>query len=134
MNKNKISKIILLIVTALLITCISTAVFADNQLDLGALEGNTTNNETDNTTDNETDDDVTDLSNSINTNTNTETDTNTNVETDTNANTNSNTSTYEESDIPYAGVEDTILMVAAFVVCGIIGVYTFMKMSDYSNI
>ena len=43
-------------------------------------------------------------------------------------------STYEETDIPYAGPEDTILMVSAFIMFGIIGVYTFIKMSDYSNI
>lgn len=43
-------------------------------------------------------------------------------------------SSYEQSEIPYAGAETSILIVAAFVVCGIVGIYTFTKLSDYSNI
>ena len=51
-----------------------------------------------------------------------------------NTNSANNTSTYEESNIPHAGVEDTILMGTAFVVFAVIGIYTFMKLSEYSNI
>ncbi len=47
---------------------------------------------------------------------------------------NTNTNSMPNSNIPYAGPEDTILMGAAFVVCAIIGIYTFIKLSEYSNI
>lgn len=53
-----------------------------------------------------------------------------------NSATNNNSSSYQESDTPLsnAGVESSVLMVSAFVVCAVIGIYTFMKLSDYSNI
>lgn len=135
MNKNKISKIMVLIITMTLIACLATTVFADDSLlDLNSITGNTT-----------TDENIPDITppkseNSITGNTTTENTTTENKVPDitpnstTNTNTNTNTSKYEESNIPYAGVESSILMVTAFIVCGIIGVYTFIKLSDYSNI
>ncbi len=124
MNKNKISKIIVLIITFALIACLSTTVFAEDPVDLSnSLSGgnNTTGNGTtgNNTTvDNTTENQVPDIT----------------PNTTTPTNTNTNSSTYEESEIPHAGVESSILMVVAFVICGIIGIYTFIKLSDYSNI
>ena len=131
-----ISKIIVSIIIFMLISCISISVFADNDtLDLSnsLIGGNSTTGN--NTTDNNTVD-----NNTIDNNTTGDNTTNNTVQdltpstTNTNSNTTNNTSTYEETDIPYAGPEDTILMVTAFVVCAIIGIYTFMKLSDYSNI
>lgn len=119
MNKNKISKIIVLIITFALIACLSTTVFAEDPVDLSnSLSGgnNTTGNNT--TVDNTTENQVPDIT----------------PNTTTPTNTNTNSSTYEESEIPHAGVESSILMVVAFVICGIIGIYTFIKLSDYSNI
>lgn len=71
--------------------------------------------------------------NSLNTNSANNTNTPTN-ENNATTNTNSNSSSYAESDIPHAGVETSVLAIAAFIVCAIIGLYTFMKLSDYSNI
>lgn len=124
MNKNKISKIIILIITLALINCLATTVLAvdDGTLDLSnSLTGGSNtagNNETGNTTtgNTATENKVPDITPNSTTPTNT------------------NTSKYEESSIPHAGVESSILMLVAFVVCGIIGVYTFIKLSDYSNI
>lgn len=136
MNQNKVSKIIISIIVFLLICCVSVKVFADENslLDLNSIAGGTTDNNVD------------DLSNSLGGG-NTEKPENTPAEntqpenkvpditpTNTPTNTNKNTSTYEESNIPYAGVESSILMVTAFIVLGIIGVYTFIKLSDYNNI
>ena len=134
----KITKITILIIVFVFMIAMSTTVFADGQLDLGTITGNTN------------DEPVEDLSNSINAGTtgNTSTPesttpenttpenevTDTTPSTTTNTNPNKNTSTYEESDLPYAGPAESILMVSAFLVCAIIGVYTFIKLSDYSNV
>ena len=129
MKKVKISKIIISIIMFVLIISVSTNVFADEpQLDFGNLVENTTN------------ENVPDLSNTINkkkndnANINTNTNTNTNTNINTNINTNTNTSTYEETDIPYAGPVEDALMITAFIIFGIIGIYTFKKLSDYSNL
>ena len=149
MNKNKLSKIVVLILAFTLIACISTTVLADDAIDLSnsLTGGNSSSSENTNTNeDTNTNTNTNTNNNNINTNTNTNENTNSNTNTNTNtgantnsnsnsnSNTNSSTSTYEESDIPYAGPEDTILMVSAFIVLGIIGIYTFMKLSEYSNI
>lgn len=130
MNKNKISKIISIILTFTLIFFISTSVFAQDQLDLGTITGNDTNNSTG-------DDDIPDISFNTDKNLNENANANINSNENANANTNTNTqstSTYKDSNIPYAGPADTALMISAFVVLGIIGIYTFIKLSEYSNI
>ena len=147
MNKSKISKIVVLILTFTLIACVSTTVLADDAIDLSnSLTGGNSSSSENTNTNEDTNTNTNDNNISTNTNTNENTNTNSNTNTNTGANTNANknsnsssntdssTSTYEESDIPYAGPEDTILMVSAFIVLGIIGVYTFMKLSEYSNI
>ena len=91
MNKNKISKIIVLIITFALIACLSTTVFAEDPVDLSnSLSGgnNTTGNGTtgNNTTvDNTTENQVPDIT----PNTTTPTNTNTNSNTTTNSSNNS---------------------------------------------
>ena len=138
MIQNKISKIITLKIIFSLVACISTTVFADNQIDLEALTGNQTGNTTEN---NSTDEDVPSLDDTI-TNPGTTPDETPDTTPDTTPEPEAkpenkptgNTSTYEESDIPYAGPAETMLMTLAFIIFGIIGVYTFVKMSDYSNI
>ena len=117
MKKVKISKIIISIIMFVLIISVSTNVFADEpQLDFGNLVENTTN------------ENVPDLSNTI------DTSKNDNANINTNTNTNTNTSTYEKTDIPYAGPVEDALMITAFIIFGIIGIYTFKKLSDYSNL
>ena len=120
MSQNKISKIIILIITVLLIACISTSVLA---VDLGLLGEDGEETETGND-----DGPVTDLSGEFSQKEETEKETE--KETGT---TGGNTSTYPESNIPHAGIEDTIIPFA-FIIFGIIGGYAFIKMSDYSNI
>lgn len=119
MNKSTISKIVILISIFTIITCISTVVFAEDPIDLtpSLTGGNTETGDT--TPESPTPENTTPESPK--------------PESPTPENTNPNTSKYKET-IPYAGPAETILLGVAFVVCGIIGVYTFMKMSDYSNI
>ncbi len=133
MNQNKVSKIIISIIVFALISCISISVFADENsiLDLNTITGETTDD----------DDNVPNLSNQLgggNTPAeNTQTENKTPDITPSNTtptNTDKNTSKYEESNIPYAGAESSILMFTAFIVFGIIGIYTFIKLSDYNNI
>ena len=119
MNKTKLAKIILVTIIFALVSCTFTSVFAANDdipslnpsLNLNPTPGGSTDNTQNpsNKTENNTD-------------------------TNNNTNTNTNSSSYQESDIPYAGPAETALMVTAFIVFGIIGVYTFNKLSYYSNI
>ena len=131
MNKNKLLKIIVLIITFVLISCISTSVFAVTDLDkiLGGDSGTVNDDEEPSdltfqepeTTDPETTDPDPE-----------QTPTTSEPEQQP---ANNNISTYEPNeDLPYAGPADTALMISAFIIFGVIGVYTFMKMSDYSNI
>lgn len=142
----KINKIIMLIIIFALIICMTTTVFADNQLDLGTITGNETSNTDD-------DDDIPNLSDSLTGgNTNTPSNDEKKDETIDNNGENSTTddtiqdltpsipnkdntsSTYQESNIPHAGVESSTLMVMLFIACVITGIYTYVKLSDYSNI
>lgn len=139
MNKNKTLKVMILIIAITLIASLCTTVFADDSiLDFNTITGNTTGN-TSGT------DDVPDISPTKpanNTSTDNTVDNNTTVDNNIKINTvgnstpttNTNTSKYQESNIPYAGAESSILIAAAFVVCAIIGIYTFIKLSNYSNI
>lgn len=126
--KNK--KIVTLILSVVLIGMLATSVFADGgptDLTNSILNpGGNTNNQTPNQPKNET--------------TNQTPNTTPNVKPNVTPSTNTNTSTgndassYQESKLPQAGLEDTMLLCVAYIVCGIIGVYTFIKLSEYSNI
>ena len=125
MKKTSILKLVVIAIIAIALVFVSTKVFADDGiLDLSnTLQGGTSTDENTNQNTNE---------GLLGTNTNNPLD---NVTSADNQNTNNNnTSTYPESDIPHAGIETSMLAVAAFIVCAIIGLYTFMKLSDYSNI
>ena len=154
MNKTNILKVLIGVMLAMALILVSTVVFADDTLDLsntlqgGGIDLNNidmnnidlnnidmnnidlNNIDTNNIDLNSIDTNNIDL-NSINTNNNLNTSTNENNET---PNPNGNTSSYPESDLPHTGIETSILTIAAFLVCAIIGLYTFMKLSDYSNI
>lgn len=141
-NMKKISKIIVLIITFVLIVCMTTSVFADGKLDLGDITGNTsgdtsedTSGESSGDTDDETEE-VPDLSfTPENPETTTPEPTPEQPETpETETQKPGNTSKYEETDIPYAGPAESIAMAIAFIVCAIIGIYTFIKLSAYNNI
>lgn len=129
MKKSIIAKIILSIMTLALIACAFTSVFAADD-DIPSLNPSLNLNNTNTQTPSN------DIENGIGNSSGNSTVNNTDniLGNSTGNNTNNNSSSYQESDIPYAGPETSILIVAAFVVCGIIGIYTFTKLSDYSNI
>ena len=141
--KNYKLKGIISIITIVLIACVSTIVRADDILDLdntlnsgnntnknNIVVNNTANNTANNTTGNNSTSNNTSGSNTSKNNATG----NSTLKNNTTNKTNGNSSTYGESNIPYAGPEDTLLTVSVFIVCGIIGIYTFIKLSDYSNI
>lgn len=128
MEKNKITRKIVLIITFLLIVCMFTTVFAIDDIpslddDFNFLNTSTGGNSIGNNIENN----IGNSSTGNSTGNNIGNNTGNNIE-------NNNSSSYQNSEIPYAGVETSILMFSAFIVCGIIGIYTFMKLSDYSNI
>jgi len=104
---NKMLKVFITIIMVAMLVCVSTSVFADGPIDASQITGNNQ---------------VEDLSGSLNSGNNT------NEEVD------NNTQKEESGEIPHAGVESSALMVSAFVIFGIVGVYTYIKLSDYSNI
>lgn len=129
MNKKTILKMILLIITIALITCISTSVFAaDEDDDALDLSGSITDKEDEA---DETDKDTT----PGNKDTTTENkDTVVDKETTTNKETAGNKDTTVDKNMPQTGLEDSMPIAILFVVCGVVGVYTFIKLSEYSNI
>lgn len=106
MKNSKILKMFITILMVVMLVGMTTSVFADGLIDAGAITGD--------------DDGAIDLTPELTP--------------DTNTNTNNNTTQEESGDIPHAGVESSALMVSAFVIFGIVGVYTYIKLSDYSNI
>lgn len=125
MKKSTILKTILLIAIFTIITCMCTTVFADDEtLDLtDSLTGGSSSTQEDENTPTEQEPEQPAVDATPDAETNTEEDANTD-----------NSSTYEESEIPYAGPTESILMAIAFVAFAITGIYTFIKLSDYSNI
>ncbi len=117
MNKNKTFKLIILTIMVIALILSSTHVFADNEaMDLtnSLVSGNSNANTDANNNNNNNNESLNNVTPVNNTNT---------------------SSSYDESNIPYAGpAETSILIISAFVVCAIIGIYTFIKLSDYSNI
>ena len=122
--KNK--KIVTLILSVVLIGMLATSVFADGgptDLTNSILNpGGNTNNQTPNQPKNEITNQTTNTTHNVTPSTNT------------NTSTGNDASSYQESKLPQAGLEDTMLLCVAYIVCGIIGVYTFIKLSEYSNI
>ena len=130
MNKTKISKIIISILTFLLIVCLSTNVFAD-PIDLGDSLGQGADDPTGEGAGDNNDDETQNFDKDF-ANQNQTTDTDKTPE-------NSETAEPEadkkpENDIPYAGPVEDALMITAFISFAIMGIYTFIKLSDYSNI
>ena len=142
MNKTNMLKVLLVIMITVGLISMTTEVFADGMLDLSnTLQNGTTTEENtngntllENTNTNDELQDGTNTNNALQNVTSVDNQ-NTNSNANANKNTNSNTSSsYAESDIPHAGIETSVLTISAFIVCAIIGVYTFMKLSEYSNI
>ena len=127
MNKTKISKLIIFIIMFILVISISTKVFA-TELDLGSELNSSEDTES-------FDGDFSNPSGDLEPKDEDEDPEQLTPPAGETPNPGSgNVSIYEESEMPYTGpVEDT-LMVIAFVTFGVIGIYTFKKLSDYSNI
>ena len=127
MNKKTILKIILSIITIALITCLTTSVFAEDEEE-GALDlsGTITGEE-----DTSGDDDKETTGNEETT---TGKETEENKETTTGKETEGNEETTVDTKIPQTGLEDSMPIAILFVACGVVGVYTFIKLSQYSNI
>ena len=126
MKKSTILKTIILILIFTIISCLSTTVFADDEtLDLtDSLTGGSSSSQEDQNTTPEPEQPSVDAT----------PDATPNEETNTEADANNNSSSYQESEIPYAGPAESIAMIVAFVACAITGIYTFIKLSDYNNI
>lgn len=118
MIKNKIFAIIVLIITFIMLIGISTTVYAD-AVDIWG-DGNN-------------DDDVPSLDGDF-PNDPTPTPTATPTPTPEETQPTPTPTVTPKQDIPYAGPEDTVLMIIIFVACGIVSIYTFIKLSEYSNI
>ena len=127
MEKSKISKIIALLIICVLITCVSTPVFADEDpIDLSKEETEQNPNEGDDGYDN--------LSGEIE-----EEEEQKPVEKEeeqkpVEKEEEKTESKYDENDLPYAGPEDTLLMVVLFIALAGVSGFTFLKLSEYSNI
>ena len=131
---SKISKIIITLIIALaVVTCMCTSVFAaddEEPIDLsGSILGGSGNTPEDPEPELEPDPETTPQPEDPEPETNPDPE----PEPETNESEEDNKKTYEES-IPYAGPADTVLMVVAFLTLGGIGIYTFIKLSEYSNI
>ena len=112
MNKKTIFKIILSIIIIALITCLTTSVFAEEE-EVPDLMDTLNNQGKPNDTDKETTGDK---------------------PTTTDKETEGNKETTVDKNIPQTGLEDTMPIAILFVACGVVGVYTFIKLSQYSNI
>lgn len=130
MKKNIIAKIILLIIAFSLVVCMYSKAYAadDDVPDLGntITGGDTETDEDEEEPVEETPSETTKPSETQKPSGNTETTTTEKKE--------ETTSKYPDKDIPYAGPAETIIMGTLFVACGVVGVYTFMKLSEYSNV
>lgn len=118
MNKKTILKLILSIIIIALITCLTTSVFAEEE-EVPDLMDTLNNQGKPNETDKETTGDNP---------------TTTDKETEGNKGTTGDKETTVDKNIPQTGLEDTMPITILFVACGVVGVYTFIKLSQYSNI
>ena len=123
--KNKLMKIVSILIVSVMVVLYSTSVFAADNNSFDDITDVLTKNNTSNN-----------ASNNTNTNSNTNTNTNTNVNTNTNLNTNTknNSSVYNNTDLPKTGIEDSIPIAMLVVVFGISAVYAYKKINEYDNI
>ena len=127
MKKERLLKIMLVIIMGVVLLAMSTNVFALSDDDFGL----------DITTDNtNTNSGTIDLTNSVPTPGNTNTNTNTNVDTNnanTNTNLNTNTNNYNTS-LPEAGLAENTIVIVAVTVLAIIAIFAYTRIKYYKNI
>ena len=142
MNKKAILKIILSIITIALIISLTTSVFAEDDEGAVDLSGSITNKEdtsddkdTTGNKENTTNKDTTgNKENTTNKDTTGNKENTTNKDTTGNKENTTNKDTTVDKNIPQTGLADTMAITILFVACGVVGVYTFIKLSQYSNI
>ena len=140
MNKKAILKLILAIVTIAIITCLTTSVFAeeDDTIDLsGTINGSEATDDEDEeeigtgTADDEDEEEDETASEDEEKNENNDNNKETIEKNESNG---ANKDTTIDKNMPQTGLGDGMLITILFVACGVIGVYTFIKLSKYSNI
>ena len=136
MNKKTIFKIILSIITVALIISLTTSVFAEDDEGAVDLSGSITNKEdkTENKENTTNKDTTENKENTTNKDTTGNKESTTNKDTTGNKENTTNKETTVDTKIPQTGLEDSMSIAILFVACGVVGVYTFIKLSQYSNI
>lgn len=125
MKKSKVMKLILTIILGMVIAFTATQVLAADDDDLlEDFSPNNTNNSSLNTN-NANNANNTNIANSNTNNTNS----NTNL-----VSNNTNSSSYNNTNLPKTGIEDSMPVVVLVVIFGISAVYAYKKINDYKNV
>lgn len=131
MKKERMLKIVLVLIMSVTLLIMSTKVFAlsddDLYLDFSNSVNSTTNTDTGNTNSGSVSLNTSNTSNTSNTYNST------NLTNTTNSSTNTNTGNYN-TNLPHAGIEDHPLLIVGIVGLGIVAVYTYTRIKYYKNI
>lgn len=126
MKKEKILKMIVVLVTGVILFTMSTNVFALSDSDSSVLDGYYEDKT------NQLNTNKIDLS--ANTNNNTNTNTNTNINTNTNTNVSNNNTNNYNTNLPQAGAPESTMMGVAITVLAITAIYAYKKVREYKKI
>lgn len=128
MKKERMLKIVLVLIMSVTLLIMSTKVFAlsddDLYLDFSNSVNSTTNTDTGNTNSGSVSLNTSNTSNTSNTYNSTNT---------TDSTTKNNTGNYN-TNLPHAGIEDHPLLIVGIVGLGIVAVYTYTRIKYYKNI
>lgn len=128
MKKEKILKMIVVLVTGVILFTMSTNVFALSDSDSSVLDGYYEDKT------NQLNTNKIDLSANTNNNTNTNTNTNTNINTNTNTNVSNNNTNNYNTNLPQAGAPESTMMGVAITVLAITAIYAYKKVREYKKI
>ena len=126
LKKEKILKMIVVLVTGVILFTMSTNVFALSDSDSSVLDGYYEDKT------NQLNTNKIDLS--ANTNNNTNTNTNTNINTNTNTNVSNNNTNNYNTNLPQAGAPESTMMGVAITVLAITAIYAYKKVREYKKI
>lgn len=126
MKKEKILKMIVVLVTGVILFTMSTNVFALSDSDSSVLDGYYEDKT------NQLNTNKIDLS--ANTNNNTNTNTNININTNTNTNVSNNNTNNYNTNLPQAGAPESTMMGVAITVLAITAIYAYKKVREYKRI
>ena len=131
MRKEKILKIVVVLIMGIVLFAMSTNVFALADSDSGIDFFEDQSNQLNTNTNTNTSTNFVDTTNELNTNTSTNTNTNTNTNTSTNVNTNANN---YNTNLPKAGAPENTMMGIVVTVLAITAIYAYKKVKEYKNI